>query len=80
MKLAIKHVQARVDIARYRRLKKVAEIRDKTLNEILEEAIEEYTKKYMVIDPEDILFTAEKFEFKEADLSEKHAKYRFKED
>lgn len=78
--MQIKHVQARVNMAKYKELKKVAEIQNKTLNETIEEAIDEYTQKHAVIDPDDILFTAKKFEFKEADLSMRHAKYRFAED
>jgi hypothetical protein len=78
--MQIKHIQARVKMAKYKKLKKVAEMQNKTLNETIGEAIDEYTKKYTVIDPDDILFTAKKFKFKETDLSERHAKYRFAED
>jgi|GEM_PF-6125252 len=78
--MQIKHVQARVPAAKYKKLKKVAELLDKSLNETIEEAIEEYTSKYYTIDQDDILFTAEKFDFKERDLSERHAKHRFKEE
>jgi uncharacterized protein (DUF1778 family) len=77
--MQIKHIQARVEMTKYKKLKKVAEMRNKTLNETIVEAIDEFTKKYTTVDPDDILFTAKKFEFKETDLSQRHAKYRFAE-
>ncbi len=73
----IKNVQARVDISKYNKLKKVAEARQMSINDLVEAAIEEYTAKYLSIDPNDPLFKATKFDFKETDLSSRHAKYRF---
>lgn len=74
----IKNVQARMDISKYNKLKKVAEAMHMTINDAVEAAIEEYTAKYLSIDRSDPLFTSAKFDFKETDLSTRHAKYRFK--
>jgi uncharacterized protein (DUF1778 family) len=74
----IKHIQARVDLNRYEKLKKAAEMRKKSLNEALKEAIDEYAERHSRVDSEDILFVSEKFDFEEEDLSKNHAKYRFR--
>ncbi len=73
----IKHVQARIDIAKYNKLKKMAGAEDKSINALIADALDEYTERHAAIDPEDVLFTSAKFDFEEEDLSERHAEHRF---